>query len=79
MKKANLLTKAELRKLTGGFAGRSCTNINCSFDDTGGNTYYGQCGSITRDDGGDEGCTCVAMNEFGALIQSAPMGICYIA
>ena len=69
MKKANLLSKAELKKVMGGTdeAQRGpviCLSMDCSFY-MGGTYYYGSCGSVFD----MQNCPCLAVAPNGSIIS----------
>ncbi len=79
MKKQNLLSKAELRKVLGGSPGNgACSTSPCYFEymSVG---YYSVCGSTIQEGGSPGRCTCSAMGPFGDWIEDDVFGNCYVA
>lgn len=76
MKKANLLSKAELKKVMGGMEEAQggpviCLSGDCSFY-IGATYYYGSCGAIFD----MENCHCLATAPNGSII-SEPWAACH--
>lgn len=78
MKKVNLLSKAQLKKIMGGVADAQrgvfpCLSADCSFW-ANGMYYYGSCGSAMD----LKGCYCLATEPNGSLHISEDMPGCYL-
>ncbi|WP_199138155.1 hypothetical protein [Pedobacter sp. ASV12] len=79
MKKENLLSKADLRKVLGGSIGRGvCETKNCSFEFMG-IEYAGQCGSSIQEGAPITWCRCIAMGPYGDFIEDDTNQNCYVA